>query len=287
MKFRNPAAVLAVFAMVAAACLFSARLGGAEKPITIALVPDGLSAPERMPLQNYLARQLSRDVKLVIPNSYVETMDGLGNGSIDFALLGAVTYVRARAKLGVIPLIQRASDQQFHAVFIAGSSTNIHSLHDLKGKKFAFGDINSTSGHVIPYLEMKHAGLNVGSDLESRYSGGHSVTAKLVESGIVDAGALDESVFNSMISGGKLDRTKVRVFYTSRAFVDYCWAARKGTTDAERQKFTEAFLDLREGRDDDVLKIVRGTKFIRATDDEYASIRQLVRELNLLEVALK
>ena len=284
MKFRHRAALLALslFAMFA-----TASLGGADKPITIALVPDGLSAPERMPLQNYLARQMGRDVKLVVPNSYVETMDGLGNGSIDFALLGAVTYVRARAKLGVIPLVQRTSDQQFHAVFIAGASTNIHSLRDLKGKKFAFGDINSTSGHVIPYLEMKHAGLNVGTDLETRYSGGHSVTAKFVESGVVDAGALDESVFNSMLSGGKLDRTKVRAFYTSRPFVDYCWAARKGASDADRQKFTEAFLDLREGRDDDVLKIVRGTKFIKVGDDEYASIRQLVRELNLMEVALK
>ena len=284
MKFRNRAAVLAVLLL---AMIAAVSLGGAEKPITIALVPDGLSAPERMPLQNYLARQLGRDVKLVVPNSYVETVDGLGDGSIDFALLGAVTYVRARAKLGVIPLIQRTSDQQFHAVFIAGSSTNIHSLRDLKGKKFAFGDVNSTSGHVIPYLEMKRAGLNVGTDLETRYSGGHSVTAKLVESGVVDAGALDESVFNSMISGGKLDRTKVRVFYTSRPFVDYCWAARKGVPDADRQRFIEAFLDLREGRDNDVLKIVRGTKFIKATDDEYASIRQLVHELNLLEVALK
>jgi hypothetical protein len=32
---------------------------------------------------------------------------------------------------------------------------------------------------------------------------------------------------------------------------------------------------------------VRGTKFIKVSDDEYASIRQLVRELNLMEVALK
>jgi len=89
--------------------------------------------------------------------------------------------VRARAKFGVAPLVQRPSDLQFHSAFIAGAGTSIHALKDLKGKKFAFGDISSTSGHLMPYLELRQAGLNPDTDLEFRYCREHPATVKLVD----------------------------------------------------------------------------------------------------------
>lgn len=276
MTLDRRAAAVALLLIVIAMPLF-----GGEKPITIGLVPDGLSQPERMPLQNYLARQMGSDIKLVTPNSYSEMIDGLSAGSIDFACLGALTYVRAHAKIGVVPLVQRSTDLQFHAVFIAGADRPIHSLRDLKGKKLAYGDVNSTSGHVIPYLELKQAGLNPDKDVEVRYSGGHPLTVKFVETGVVDAGAVDETVFKSMVSGGKVDGRKVRIFFTSRPFVDYVWVARKGISDAERQKFADALLALKEGKDDHVLKVLRATKFIKANDEEYATVRRVAHDLNL------
>lgn len=276
MTLNHRAAAVALLLIVSALPLV-----GGEKSITIGLVPDGLSQPERMPLQNYLAKQMGSDIKLTTPNSYNEMIDGLSAGSVDFALVGAVTYVRAHAKIGAVPLVQRSTDLQFHAVFIAGADTPIHSLRDLKGKKLAYGDVTSTSGHLIPYLEMKQAGLNPDKDVDFRYSGGHALTVKLVESGVVDAGAVDETVFKSMVSGGKIDGHKVRIFFTSRAFVDYVWVARKGISDAERQKFADALLGLKEGKDDNVLKILRASKFIKANDEEYATVRRLAHELNL------
>ena len=64
---------------------------GADKPITIALTPDGLSQSERMPLQNYLAARLGREVRLTTPNSYADAIEGLSSGSIDFACAGLST----------------------------------------------------------------------------------------------------------------------------------------------------------------------------------------------------
>jgi phosphonate transport system substrate-binding protein len=268
--------MIATFLLVGAVSLW-----GADKPITVALIPDGLSQSERMPLQNYLTEHMGREVRVFVPNSYQEAVDGLADGSLDFACLGALMYVRSHAKIGVIPLVQRSSDLQFHSVFITGSGSAIHSLRDLKGKKFAFGDINSASAHLMPYVELKHAGLNPGTDFDVRYSGGHSLTVKLVESGIVDAGVTDETVFNSMVSNGKIDHNKVRVFYTTKPYVDYAYVARKGVPDALREKFSQAFLELREGKDDSVLKILRATKFVKVNDEEYGTLRQIARELNM------
>ncbi len=258
---------------------------GANNSITVALTPDGLSPEQRVPLQHYLTQYMGRDVKLVTLNSYATTLDSLSSGSVDFACLGAVTYVRGRARLGLIPLVQRESDQQFHSLIIANTSKSIYSLSDLRGKQFAYGDINSTSGHVIPYLEMKHAGLNPDTDLESRYSGEHSATVKLVEMGIVDAGAVDETVFNAMIKDGRADRNRLRVIYTSKPFVDYVYVARKGMSDAEKDKFAAALLALKEGKNDDILKLLRASKFVKANDGEYVAIREAAQELKLVETA--
>ena len=258
---------------------------GASNSITVALTPDGLSPEQRVPLQNYLKQTMGRDVKLVTLNSYSATLDSLSDGSVDFACLGAVTYVRGRARMGLVPLVQRESDLQFHSLIIANTSKQIYSLNDLKGKQFAYGDINSTSGHVIPYLEMKRAGINPDTDLQSRYSGEHSATVKLVEMGIVDAGAVDESVFNAMIKDGRADRSRLRVIYTSHPFVDYVYVARRGVTDSEREKFAAALLGLKEGKNDEVLKLLRASKFVKANDAEYAAIREAAQELKLVETA--
>ena len=263
--------------------LSTMSLFAANGPIVLALPPDGLSPQDRLPLQNYLTEQMGREVRLVTPDSYANTVDGLSAGTIDFACLGALTYVRAHAKIGVVPLVQRVTDLQFHSVFITGMRTPINSLKDLKGRKFAFGDINSTSGHLMPYLELKRAGINPDADLQFRYSGEHPATVKLVELGVVEAGALDETFFNSMIKDGRADRTKVRVFYTSKPFVDWVYAARRGVSDADREKFAAALLALREGKNDDVLKLLRAstTKFVKANDEEYATVREIARELKM------
>jgi phosphonate transport system substrate-binding protein len=260
-------------------------LRAADKPVAVGMIPDAgatqVSVQEKGPLKDYLTREMGGQVNLVIPTNYNATVEALGNGSLDFAYLGGLTYLKARKQYGVIPLVQRTSDLEFHSLFITGTDSGIKSLADLKGKSFAFGDINSTSGHLMPYMELKQAGINVDTDLKFRYTGSHPATAKAVESGAVDAGALDETVYNSMIAEGKLDKTKVRVFYTSKPFVDYVWVARKDVSQDEKEKFILAFTRLKEGKDDAILQILRGKSFVRATDDEYGVLRLVAEELKM------
>jgi phosphonate transport system substrate-binding protein len=249
------------------------------------MIPDAgatqVSIQEKQPLKDYLSRSMGQQVNLIIPTNYNATVEALGNGSLDFAYLGALTYVKAHAQYGVIPLVQRTSDLEFHSLFITGAGSSIHALADVKGKSFAFGDINSTSGHLIPYMEMRQAGVDVDKDLKFRYSGSHAATAKAVESGGVDAGALDETVYSSMIAEGKLDKDKVRVFYTSKPFVDYVWVARKDIDKQSQEKFVKAFTDLQEGRDDQILQILRGKRFVRANNEEYSVIRLIAQQLKM------
>ena len=266
------------------AALFSSA-AGAEDAVRVGMIPDAgatqVSIDEKAPLRDYLAKAVGKPVELIIPTNYNATVEALGNGSLDFAYLGGLTYVKAHARYGVDPLVQRDADREFHALFITGTDSPVHTLADLKGKRFAFGDINSTSGHLMPYAVMREAGIDANKDLTFRYTGSHPATAKAVEAGAVDAGAIDESVYQAMLADGSLDKAKVRVFHTSPPFVDYVWVARKDVGAAEREKFAQAFLALDPARDAKVLSILRGTKFVRATDDEYEGLRKTAQELAL------
>ena len=266
---------------VAICVLAGASLYGADRPITIGVVIDGATQEDRAPLRAYLTKAMGRPVNVAIPDTYSEMVAHLADGSYDFAGLGALVYIRAHAKYGVIPLVQRATDLHYHSVFITGAGSSIYSLSDLKGKQFAFGDIDSTSAHLIAYRELKQAGINPETDLKYRYTGSHLATAALVVNGAVDAGAIDKTVFDFLISGGKLDSRKVRVFYTSEPYVDYVWVARKDVSGAERERFARGLLALKEGKDDRVLKILRAHKFVIANDEEYGITRRIGHELKM------
>lgn len=250
------------------------------------MIPDAgatqVSIEEKAPLRDYLSKSLGIPVNLIIPTSYNATVEGLGNNSLDFAYLGALTYVKAHQSYGVIPLVQREADKHFHSVFVTQSGASFKQLSDLKGKRFAFGDINSTSGHLIPYQELRRAGVNVDHSLQFRYTGSHAATLKAVEAGAADAGALDETVYKAMTTDGKVDPGKIRILYTSHPFVDYVWVARKDIELKRRESFTNAFLSLKEGKDDAILTILRGKNFQRADDAEYNGIRSIAAELKML-----
>jgi phosphonate transport system substrate-binding protein len=259
----------------------------AADTLRVGMVPDAgatqVSVREKAPLRDFLAKQVGQPVELIIPTSYNATVEGLGNASLDIAYLGGLTYVKARERYGVLPLVQRRVDQQFHAVLIAHAGSGIHALTDLKGKNFAFGDINSTSGHLFGYLAMKQAGIDVRTDLRStRYTGSHAATAQAVASGVADAGSIDETVLRSMLSDGKIPADSVYVFYTSPPFADYVWVARSGLPAATRDKVAAAFLGLQPGRDGAILHILRAEDFVRANDAEYDQVRKVGHELGLL-----
>jgi phosphonate transport system substrate-binding protein len=257
----------------------------ADPALRVGMIPDAgatqVSSEEKAPLREYLEKAIGQRVELIIPTNYNATVEALGNGSLDFAYLGGLTYVKAHARYNVTPLVQRESDREFHSLFITATASPIKSLADLKGKTFAFGDINSTSGHLMPYAALREVGLVPGSDFTFRYTGSHPATAKAIEAGTADAGALDESVYNAMLSNGQLDRGKVRVFHTTAPFIDYVWVARDGTPEAAREKFAATFLSLTEERDAKILAILRGGHFRRVSDGEYDELRRIASELKL------
>lgn len=276
-----------VLMLVAAGCKGGGG-GAQEQVLRLAMVPStdpGKIVRDSQPLVKYIEKETSSRVELVVPTNYAAVVEAIANDRVDIAYLGGFTFVQASRRAGVRPLVQRERDQNFHSVFITQPRSGINSLADLKGKSFAFGDVNSTSGHLMPAYYMRAANVDSGVLTKAIYTGGHDATALAVANGKVDAGAMDELVFANMMKSGKITTEQVRVFYTTPAFFDYVWAARKGLDPKLSDGFAAAFLKLDVSNPENkvLLDLLNATKYLRADESSYDKLRQAAGNEGLLK----
>ena len=147
-------------------------------------------------LRGYAEEALGVPVKLFAPADYNGVIQGLLGGTIDMAWLGASAYAAvylADANAVTPVLVKTNLDGSFtyHSIGFARADSGITSLEDMKGKKFGFGDPNSTSGYLVPLVEIPQAGFSMEPGVhfgEVVFTGGHEQTIVAVANGDVDGG---------------------------------------------------------------------------------------------------
>ncbi len=266
------------------------RAAAAQEPLRVSAIPD--ESPTELlrkfePLGRYLEQRIGRPVKFTPVTDYAATVEGLAAGKLDLVWYGGFTFVQARKRTGnAIPLVQREEDARFHSKFIVPASSKAKTLQDLKGASFAFGSVSSTSGHLMPRYFLLQNGVDPDQDFgKVAYSGAHDVTAKWVEAGKVDAGALNESIWQRLLDEKKLDPSKVRVLWTTPEYFDYNWTVRGDLDPALIEKLRAAFLalDPADPEQRKILDLQRAKKFIPTTPENYRAIEQAARSAGLIK----
>ena len=230
-------------------------------------------------------------VQFVPATDYAAVVRSLVTGRLDLAWLGGYTYAQAMETShgAVIALVQREEDQQFRSKFVT-RDPKIRSLADLRGKTFAFGSPDSTSGHLMPRYFLLEANVRPERDFRDiTYSGAHDATAALVESGKVDAGVLNASIWDKLVEEKKVDRTRVRVFATTPPYHDYNWTVRAGMPPELVKKLTDAFLqlDARNPQLAEILSLQRAARFVPTRSENYAEINKAAHAGGLPLIVVK
>jgi len=261
-----------------------------QGPLRVTAIPD--EAPTELirnfaPLGDYLSRAIGRETRFVPVSDYAAAVEALAAGQVDLAWLGGFTFVQAqrRSDGAVQPLVQRIEDAQFRSVFIAGTDAGIDTLQDLTGRDLIFGSPSSTSGHLMPRLALNAAGIDVDQDLRLAFSGAHDATALAVAGGRVDAGALNASVWQALVDGGRIDTAQVDVFYTTPPFPDYNWSVAGDVDEATRSALSEAFLALDPADPEHaaLLELQRASGYLPASPELYAPIEAAARAAGLFD----
>jgi phosphonate transport system substrate-binding protein len=265
----------------------STGAAGAVKTLRLSMIPTtdpGKLAREAEPLVAYLEAKTGAKVELTVPLNYAAVVEAFGADRVDIAFFGGFTYVQAHKRFAAVPLVQRERDQAFHSLFITQTDSPIAQLADLKGHSFAFGDVTSTSGHLMPAYFLRQAAVDPEVIAKAIYTGGHDATALAVANHKVDAGALDEAVFQKLTKDGKLDAGTLKVFHTTPPFFDYVWCARRGLDPAVAEAFSRAMLALDPGdpTQKPVLELLQATKYVKADDASYDKLRDAATAAGLL-----
>jgi phosphonate transport system substrate-binding protein len=288
-SFFRRATLVTLASAICTLCL-SSSIVNAQQVLRVSAIPD--EAPTELqrkfkPLGDYLEKKLGMKVEFTPVTDYAASVEGLIKGKLDMVWFGGFTFVQAkiRSKNQVIPLVQREEDEKFKSVFIT-TNPAINKLEDLKAKTFSFGSESSTSGHLMPRSFLLNAKVNPDTDMKRiAFSGAHDATVAAVAGGKVDAGALNISVWEKLVSQNKVDPKQVRVFYTTPGYFDYNWTVRSDMPADLRKKITDAFLtlDSNNPKDKEILDLQRTARFIPTKADNYNAIEAAAQQAGLLK----
>ncbi len=142
----------------------------------------------------YIEAAYNVPAKFFTFKDYAGTMESMLGGNLDYTWFGSSGYAGMYLKdpTAVVPVLTRmqpTGDMGYYSVAVATKSSGIKSMADLKGKSFGWADPNSTSGFLIPSIELKAMGMDPDTYFsKTQFSGGHENNVLAVMNGDVDAG---------------------------------------------------------------------------------------------------
>jgi len=283
--------------LVASAALLAATAVAQAETFVFTAIPDQdeTRLMERFgKVADYLQEELGVEVKYIPVKSYSAAITAFRNNQVQLAWFGGLSGVQARRLVdGSEALAQGYEDQFFKSYIIANTSTGIEKTDDLaslkaelEGKTFTFGSKGSTSGRLMPEFYLRETFKESPEDLFSRvgFSGDHSRTVTQVESGAYDIGAVNFSVWDTMVASGRVDTSKVRVVWTTPTYPDYQWTVR-GDVDAHfgagfKAKITKALLNM---KDESLLGSFPRKSFVPASNADYQPIEDTAKAIGLID----
>ncbi|MCB4805962.1 putative selenate ABC transporter substrate-binding protein [Methylobacterium brachiatum] len=240
----------------------------------------------------YLEAKLGVPVRYIPVKSYPAAVTAFTNGQVQLAWFGGFTGVQARRAVpGSQAIAQGAEDAAFKTYLIAHAGSGLEPSKDfpqaIAGKTFTFGARASTSGRLMPeyFIRQAFPGKNP-EQVFARvgFSGDHSRTIQLVQSGAFAVGAVDYSVWDLDTKAGKVDPKAVSVIWESPPFPDYQWTVRGDVDRTYGPGFTEKLKDALVGvTDPAILEPFGRSKFIPVTNAAYEPLVEVGRSTGLLD----
>lgn len=205
-------------------------------------------------------------VKVFTPADYDGVIQGLLGGTIDMANLGASGYAKTvltdpNAVEPVLVTQNMDGSIGYYSIGFARKDSGIKSIADMKGKSFGFGDPNSTSGYLIPNVELTGEGYSMEpgkyfSDI--KFTGGHEQTIVAVANGDIDAGVTwadaqgawedgyNIGALRKAADAGLVDMNDIVQIWQSKVIPNGPFVVRQALSQEVKDKVTKVTADLWE-----------------------------------------
>ena len=244
----------------------------AEHQLPQEIKPDGLSlqkviialkankSPEKMlaekqELEKISSQQIKKEVEVIIPTDSATVVESFRNGTLDLGYLSSTDAARNLDQETASILLVHLKNGQPHyqSVWLTLKDKLYKSINDLKNKPVAFASRSSTSGYLIPTLDLFKRGL-VGENRsltdffsQTIYGNGYVSAVEKVLSGEVEAAAVSDYVFsgdNKYLTDEQKDQLKV--LQTQGPVPAHTLCIRSSISESDRKIFETVFLQFNQ-----------------------------------------
>lgn len=211
------------------------------------------------------------EIDIKITKTYDDAVKFLVNGQFDFVRFGPASYVLAKDTNPTIDLIAMElvdGKKTFSGIIAIHDESEIDTIDDLVGTRFAFGNEMSTIGH---YLAQQHLRNNDITDISFEgyeYLDRHDLVGIAVANKEFDAGALKENTFDKLVANGH------NIIELSRFDnVTKPWVASSFVNPTIFNAIQQGLVNIDSER---ILSPLKISGFAEGTDEEYDIIRDSI-----------
>lgn len=181
-----------------------AALGTAENPLVMSFVPSGdtqeiITGGDA--IEKMLEEKTGLEIESNVATSFAAVVEAMGAGNAHIGWLNTFAYLLANEKFDVEPILVtvRFGNNAYKGQIVTHADSGITELADLAGKTMCWVDPLSTSGYIIPRVELQAAGVDPDNDFEKTIeAGSHNNVIIAVYNGECDAGATYDDARNGV-----------------------------------------------------------------------------------------
>ncbi|GAB1420238.1 phosphate/phosphite/phosphonate ABC transporter substrate-binding protein [Anaerolineales bacterium] len=181
--------LLVMLASLGISSVSAQDLGTEGNPIQIYFVPsvESQSLIEGgAVLREALVEATGLEFEVFVPTSYAATIEAMcASPANSVGFIPAAGYVIGHERCGLeveAPAL-RFGCPVYCAQYLVARDSDIYTFGDLAGRSWAYPDAGSTSGFIVPSVELQAAGIEPGERVEA---GGHNQAVLAVYNGEVD-----------------------------------------------------------------------------------------------------
>ena len=263
-------------------------LGSAQNPLRMMFVPSGdaqVILKGGTEIAELLQKVTGLHFKTSVATSYAAVIEAMGAGKVDIGWLATFSYVLAHDKYGVelLLVVQRFGSPFYRGQIMVRADSGIKDLAGLMGKRFAFVDPASTSGHLYPKTLL----LAQGFDPEQFFKkivfvGSHNAVVLSIYKGEVDGGAAYDGSRAAVAKMFPDVYDKINVIAYTKEIPNDTVSVRKGLSGDLKMRIRDGLKKVSKSpQGNKVLKKLYGISGFTDLDGLFDPVREAGRLLNL------
>lgn len=228
----------------------------------------------------FIEKETGMRVNLIQKKTYEEVNQLAKSNQIDLAFVcsGGYVYGSIDSSFQMLVMPERDEKNKNQAYIITHVNSDVETLDDLQGKKFAFTDPLSTTGKLYPHMKLKEQGV-LPCDFFSHtiYTYSHDNSIQLVAKQMVDGASVNSLVFDYLALYTP-DRVKnIKIIDRSEWYAMSPIVVSNHVSEQLKDRLKEIFLNMHMHDETRLfLDKILVDKYIQPNDTCFKSVREMV-----------